>query len=627
MLRKSYRVVVPFFCAALCLGLWYVAARADDGSHIPGNNNYGSGAPLPDGAFAGLCDDWTQVNDGAFGVLSTAHSDKSGDYYAEDGFEVVVYNGQLYVGMEADDAYGAQLWRSKTGVSTAVTQTDWEEVAQVGGMPFGNGNAAMDESGVLKLQNDHIDSLASFNGVLYASTANGGYTEQGALVYSSTTGASGTWVPVIDAGFGFTHNVNFKDMQVFQGWLCGGTQNSETGAQVWCTQDGRTWVQKNYGGFGNSADDPDTVEVWSGHVYSDALYFGTQRATPSPNVYQGVLYRTETVTSASPLWTPVYTSPANGYRIDILGDVDGFLYISYRDTTNGVVILRSENGGTSTWVPVNIDGMDNDNNNTGTVVDGATIYNGMLYCAMTNIAEGTQVWRTDGISQAGMLRWTQVSPSGLGHTDNRTAELIPWNGYLYAWTSNYVSGQEVRRTSCSICQAQAIDGLGRYDFTAVGTTLTFTAETLDTATICVKPNLMPVDPQSGSVLSRTIELLISPQEGNFKADIAFSYEPQELDPSAASSTTLYLRNWIGEAWVTACAGDHTGANRTILCRDISTAAAWVVSGTPGTATTVKLVKLRAGSVGIVLGLLCSVCVILFVWQYRARQGKNTIHLR
>lgn len=613
MPRKSYRVIVSFFCAALCLGLWYVAARADGG---PGN-------PLPEGAFAGTCDDWTQVNDGAFGVSSTANTHTSGDYYAEDGFEVVVYNGQLYVGMEADDVYGAQLWRSKVGVSAAVTRTDWEEVAQVGSFPFGNANAEMDGSGALKLQNDHIDSLASFNGVLYASTANGGNTEQGALVYSSTTGSSGTWVPVIDAGFGFTENVNFKDMQVYNGWLCGGTQNSETGAQVWCTQNGGTWEQKNHGGFGISADDPDTVEVWSGHVYSDALYFGTQRATPSPNVYQGVLYRIENISSALPQWTPVYTSSSNGYRIDILGDMDGFLYISYRDTVNGLVILRSENGGTGTWVPVNLAGMDNNNDNTGTIVDGATVYNGMLYCAATNIVGGTQVWRTDGISQVGMVQWTQVGPSGLGRSPNRTAELIAWNGYLYAWTSNYISGQEVRRTSCSVCQAQAIDGLGRYDFAAVGTTLTFTVESLDVVTVCVKPNLMPVHPQGGIVLSRTIELSTTPQGGNFIADIAFTYEPQELDTSAVNSATLYLRYWTGDAWVTSCAGDHNNTTRTIICRNMTRFASWTVSGTPGAATTVKLSMFRAETAGIVLGLVFVFIVILLVWQHRARQGINS----
>jgi len=607
MRRKSSRVLLPFLCAALCLGLWYVAARADGGP----------GIPLPEGAFAGTCSDWIQVNDGAFGVSSTANTHVSGDYYAEDGFEVIVFNGQLYVGMEADDVYGAQIWRSKAGVSVVVTQMDWEEVAQVNGLPFGNATAEVDINGALKLQNDHIDSLASFNGVLYASTANGGSTEQGALVYSSTTGAAGTWAPVVDAGFGFTQNVNFKDMQVFKGWLCGGTQNAVTGAQVWCTQDGGVWKQKNNGGFGVSLDDPDTLEVWSGHVYSGALYFGTQRAASSPDVYQGVLYQVENISSAVPTWTPVYTSPLNGYRIDILGDVGNYLYISFRDTVNGIVVLRSENGQTGTWVTVNTAGMDNNSDNTGTIVDGATVYNGMLYCAVTNIASGTQVWRTDGISQAGGLQWSQVSPSGIGQSDNRTAELIAWNGYLYAWTSNYASGQEVRQTSCAVCQAHAIDGLGRYDFAAVGTTITFTAETLDIVTVCVKPGNLPVHQQDGIVLSRTVEVSAIPLGGSFTADVGLTYEPLEMDPSAVNSATLYLRYWGGDAWVTSCAGDHNTAARTITCRNLTQFASWVVSGTPGAATRVRLSAIRAETTGIGLGLVFVISVIVLVWRYRA----------
>jgi hypothetical protein len=604
--RKVFLVFIPLMCAALCLGLWHVVVRAEGGSDLT----------LPEGSFAGPCDDWTQVNDGAFGVASTAHTYPEGDYYTEDAFEVVVFEGQLYVGMEADDVYGAQIWRSKPGISVAVTQTDWEEVAQVNGLPFGNATFAVDTNGAVKLQNDHIDSLEGFKGALYASTANGGNTKQGIVIYRSTTGAAGTWVPVIDAGFGFTENVNFKEMQVFQGWLCGGTQNAATGAQVWCTEDGEDWDQKNHGGFGATSDDPETFAVWSGYVYSDSLYFGTQRATPEPGIYQGVLYRTANISSIDPVWTSVYTSPWNGYRIDILGDIGNYLYISYQDPENGIVILRSENADAGTWVPVNLAGMDYNRDNIGTVVDGATVYNGMLYCAVTNIVSGTQVWRTDGVNRGGGLAWSQVSPPGLGHTGNRTAELITWNGYLYAWTSNDVSGQEVRRTSCAICQTQDIDGSGRYDFTAVGTTLTFTVESLDGVTVCVYPGLMPVHPWSGAVLSRMIEVSPSPPRGSFTADIALTYEPRELDPAAVNSPTLYLRYWAGDAWATSCEADHDTTARTITCRNLKRFSAWITSGTPGRVTSVRLNAIHTEPTLVGLGLTCFFIVMVLVWQHR-----------
>ncbi|MDF1512186.1 MAG: hypothetical protein P1S60_00095 [Anaerolineae bacterium] len=606
MRRNFYRLIAPLLGAALWLGIWTVTVKADGGS----------GIPLPDGAVAAPCSDWTQVNIGAFGVPSTGTVHTNGNYYFEDLFEVAVFNGQLYVGMEADDAYGAQIWRSKAGVSTVVTQTDWEEVAQLNNLPFGNGTFAEDSGGAFKLQNDHIDSLAGFDGVLYASTANGSDTEQGHLIYSSTTGAPGTWTPVIEPGFGYTQNVNFKDMQVYDGWLCGGTQNATTGAQVWCTQDGNQWLQKSRGGFGTTSAVPDVIEVWSGHVYSGALYFGAQRQTMTPGVFEGVLYKTTDISAGDPSWTAVYTSPPGGYRIDILGDLDDALYISHYDTENGIVILRSQVGDNGTWVPVNTAGMDNSPENVGTVVDGATVYNGMLYCAVQNTTSGVQIWRTDGISRSGGLHWTSAAPPGFGQSHNQAAELVSWNGYLYAWVGNYVTGQEVRRTSCAICQAQSIDGTGRYEYTAVGTVLTFTIEAVDVVTVCVQPDLLPVYPLRGIVLSRTIEISTSPPAASFLADVAVTYDRQELSPSAVNSTTLYLRYWAGDAWVTSCAGDHNAATATIICHGLTQFPVWAIFGTPGAALSVQLTQLNVGFSLVGLAIICLIGSGLWVWVRR-----------
>ncbi len=71
----------------LGLGLWYAGIGAQ------------AGGSLPAGTFAGTCADWTPVNDGAFGMGTGADS----DYRNEEGFEVIVFNDQLYMGMEADN--------------------------------------------------------------------------------------------------------------------------------------------------------------------------------------------------------------------------------------------------------------------------------------------------------------------------------------------------------------------------------------------------------------------------------------------------------------------------------------------------------------------------------------------
>ena len=258
-------------------------------------------ASLPPGTYAGACQPWVQVNDDAFGL-----DDPSGQtppYQAEDGFEVTVFKDQLYVGMEADNLYGARVWRTKAGVTLAHNQGDWEQVVDDA---FGDVN-----------NNDHIDSLEGFSGCFYASTAMRNENRDGTGVWRSSTGDAGSWSQVNTDGFG--------------------------------------------------------------------------------------------------------------------------------DANNGKVI-----------------------------VDAGTVYNGALYLATLNRVTGAEVWRTtDGIT------WTQVNADGFGDGDTFAAELIPFNGYLYAWATNYQTGQKVMRTKCPICQSETITGPGTYTFDGVGTEITFSQENLD----------------------------------------------------------------------------------------------------------------------------------------------------
>ncbi len=400
----------------------------------------------------GICRSWVQVNDGAFDL----GPGPDGTYASDDGFEVQVFKNRLYVGMEADNTLGARLWRTKAGVTTPGGQSDWEEVAaDASGKPFGDPDLT---------QNDHIDSLAGFNGYLYASTANrSGVTSPGSRLYRSPNGDPGTWVDVlatIGPGFGDPHNENFKDMQVFMGWLCGGTWNTSTGGQVWCSQDGIKWEQKSSGGFG----DPQNITIWSGEVFQDSLYFGVQNtdntlSTGSDDI--GKLYKTSRLDGV-PTWKEVYSGTQGSKRVDILGELNGYLYISTYSPT-GILILRSASGEPGTWTQVNQDGMNGDANNQGTVVDGATAYNGALYVAVANEVDGMEVWRTTGIPLNGSLDWVRVGSPGLGDQNNILSELVPFNGSLYAWTTNYVSGQQVRRITLPSAQYVILmigDGMG-----------------------------------------------------------------------------------------------------------------------------------------------------------------------
>ncbi len=157
-------------------------------------------------------------------------------------------------------------------------------------------------------QNDHIDSLAVFKNRIYASTANRTGSATGFRLYSSETGDSGDWFDVTfsaDPGFGDPANENFKDLQVFNDHLCGGTWNESVGAQVWCSSDGTTWQIKNRSGFG----DPKNIVIWSGTVFDGFLYSGVQNLGDDPDNSRddvAIVYRTSTVAGVDD-WERVFS--------------------------------------------------------------------------------------------------------------------------------------------------------------------------------------------------------------------------------------------------------------------------------------------------------------------------------
>lgn len=547
----------------VCFLLWRAAALADGGP----------GEPLPPGTTAGPCLPWTLVNDPAFGMLT--HGDA---YSSEEGFELTTFRGQLYVGMEADNVHGARIWRTRPGVRVAMGQDDWEEVAAVGDDPFGNPTK---QDGIR--QDDHIDSLEPFHGTLYASTANGGHTQQGAMIYASATGARNTWTPVISAGFGYTQNTNFKDMQVFDGWLCGGTQNWQTGAQIWCTQDGLTWVQKNHGGFGCECDNPEVVEVWSGHVYAGALYFGAQQPDPAQSGSwlddNSVLYRTFDLDGALPDWQRVYTGGVGSFRVDVLGDLGGYLYIARR-TGAGIKILRSATGDPGTWTQVSPSGINGNPHNAGTVVDGAVVYNGALYVTVNNSVDGVTVWRTTGTVTPPdtYVDWTRIGGYGLGHGDNVYAELTVFNGYLYAWTSNYVTGQQVLRTACPVVASAAMED-GQLALSGVGAAITVTAGTVERGVASLYPmaDLFPAASDQLQVARTYTFSLTAP--GSYVVDLSLAYDPRELAAYAIAPASLHLARWDGARWAPCASGSVLDPNaQTITCQGVSDLSTWAVVG-------------------------------------------------
>lgn len=402
-----------------------------------------------------VCTDWTQVNEDAFGLGAGV----DGDYTSEESFEAAVFQNQMYLGMEADNSLGARLWRTRKGISVPQSQADWEEVAaDEQGNPFGIPDP---------VQIDHIDSLIAFNGYLYASSANRSGYPSGFRLFRSTSGNPVSWedgLATYGPGFGDSNNENFKDMQLFEGSICGGTWNFHTGAQVWCSNDGSNWEQKNTSGFGNQSNDPSNAMIWSGGVFKDSLYFGVENVGSDPNSAAddvASVYRLADVDSNQ--WVEVLEGAPGSGKADILGELDGYLYIS-TESSQGMLIFRSKSGDPGSWIQANLPGMGNPNNE-GTVVDGATAYNGALYVSITNWDSGVEIWRTAGIqrSEDVQVDWTLVRGGGISDNANTRAHLISFNRHLYAWTSNFTSGQQVLVSACPSAKNVIVfigDGMG-----------------------------------------------------------------------------------------------------------------------------------------------------------------------
>jgi hypothetical protein len=352
-------------------------------------------------------------------------------YTGEDAFDVVVFKDHLYLGIEAGitqpNPSQANVWRTAGGPRPI-------ELTEVVDDAFGDPG------------NDHIDSLAGFGGALYASTYHVG--DDGFQLWRSDSGDPGTWQRIYVHG---PHESpapgsrNFKDLIVFDGYLCGFTGNPFTGTEAWCSLTGESgvWERKSEGGFGIGADNN---IARSTAVFSNALYAGVRNWNTG-----GELWRTTSLSDAEPVWTRVisqgFGKGADFSHVDVAGVFDGALYVAVARVDNGVegaTILESTGG--VTFRPV----LTPANPFKGRLpADGWAVYNNRLYVSFSDSRMpeekdgGFQIWQTENGAD-----WSVAMSDGFGNPYNAYAQLAVFDGYLWAWTANYWSGQQLWRMRC-----------------------------------------------------------------------------------------------------------------------------------------------------------------------------------
>ncbi len=212
----------------------------------------------------------------------------------------------------------------------------------------------------------------------------------------------------------------------------------------------------------------------------------------------------------------------------LLGEFDGFIYLSTMSPA-GVLIYRSSSGKYGTWEQTNRPGMAKSDKrsepeNYVVVVDGAVVYNDALYLAVSNSIRGWEMWRTTGkLNETGhTLDWEPALPRLVGNRNQLYSVLAVFRGYLYAWVTNYHTGQQVMRTRCPVCQQAVISGSGEYLFDRVGVTLDFRYENLDRAEVCVFPQAAAEKTGPINSNQRLIEIYTVPIAASYEASISIS---------------------------------------------------------------------------------------------------------
>lgn len=88
--------------------------------------------------------------------------------------------------------------------------------------------------------------MTIYEGYLYVGTRN---DVTGAQLFRTANGT--TWVPVMDDGFGDLDNYKIEMIYAWNGNLFAGTDNSISGVEIWQSTNGLVWQQVNLDGFGD----------------------------------------------------------------------------------------------------------------------------------------------------------------------------------------------------------------------------------------------------------------------------------------------------------------------------------------------------------------------------------------
>lgn len=202
--------------------------------------------------------DWTRVVTNGF----------NGDMNNSSIISLEVYSKTLFAGTY-NEKTGGEVWRSSDGLSWKQVNTDGFDTAT----------------------NQAISALATYNGMLYASTLTRA-SGVGAEVWRCQMCNGGDWIQVVDGGFGDDAANELSALETLSGYLYFVVGNRPTGMEVWRCQmcNGRDWVQVGFDGFG---DHNNRAPYWDNSVTvsNRYLYVGTINISSEENPGGGEVWK------------------------------------------------------------------------------------------------------------------------------------------------------------------------------------------------------------------------------------------------------------------------------------------------------------------------------------------------
>lgn len=284
--------------------------------------------------------------------------------------------------------------------------------------------------------NSAVNSLADFNGQLYAAATN---YSSGAQVWRSPDGL--TWTAAMTDGFGSLHNGVIDHLIVFNGQLYAGTENATNGGEVWRSANGTGWERVVSAGFG----DADHAEVIRLAVFGGKVYASTWSYDPTEGTE---IWRSDI---GSPgFWARVvnngFGDPYNAsapalevFRGCLCAGTQNGVWAGSTLSTHGAEVWCSSNG--ANWARVGMGGF-GDLNNYG--ISALAAFSDCLYASTTTQANGIEVWRCQACSGSD---WTRVVTNSFGNPNMRgMTSLEVFAGRLYLVAGNPTTGMEVWRT-------------------------------------------------------------------------------------------------------------------------------------------------------------------------------------